>query len=97
MELPELRTVMEGHAGAWAQLLGEDPDPDAVLVRRRTDGSETHAPLSIRLAQAVHHGTDHRSQICTALTTLGIEPPGIDVWAYGEELGRVTEIPSTAG
>jgi uncharacterized damage-inducible protein DinB len=37
----------------------------------------------------VHHGTDHRSQICTALTTLGIEPPSIDVWDYGEQDGRV--------
>jgi uncharacterized damage-inducible protein DinB len=93
MELPELRAVMEGHAGAWAQLLGEDPDPDAVLVRRRADGSETHAPLSIRLAQALHHGTDHRSQICTALTTLGVEPPAIDVWDFGEQDGRVLEVP----
>jgi uncharacterized damage-inducible protein DinB len=93
MELSELRAVMEGHAVAWAQLLGKDPDPDAVLVRRRADGSETHAPLSIRLAQAVHHGTDHRSQICTALTTLGVEPPAIDVWDFGEQDGRVLEVP----
>jgi uncharacterized damage-inducible protein DinB len=41
----------------------------------------------------LHHGTDHRSQLCTALTTLGVEPPNIDVWAYGEEIGRVVEIP----
>ena len=38
--------------------------------------------MGIRLAQALHHGTDHRSQICTALTTLGVEPPEIDVWAF---------------
>jgi len=42
----------------------------------------------MRLAQAIHHGTDHRSQTCTALTTLGIEPPEIDVWAFGREDGR---------
>ncbi len=52
--------------------------------------------MSIRLAQAVHHGTDHRSQICTALTTLGIEPPLIDVWDFGVEDGRVVEIPPTS-
>ncbi len=55
--------------------------------------SETHAPMGIRLAQALHHGTDHRSQICTALTTLGVEPPSIDVWDFGERDGRVVEIP----
>jgi uncharacterized damage-inducible protein DinB len=38
-----------------------------------------------------HHGTDHRSQICTALTTLGIEPPYIDVWDFGEQAGTVVD------
>ena len=52
--------------------------------------------MSIRLAQALHHGTDHRSQICTALTTLGMEPPFIDVWDYGEQDGRVVEVPSAS-
>ena len=79
----------------WAELVREDLDPDTVFVRHRDDGSETHAPLGIRLAQVVHHGTDHRSQICTALTTLGIEPPLIDVWDFGEQDGRVLEVPPT--
>jgi hypothetical protein len=38
--------------------------------------------------KVVHHGTDHRSQVCTALTSLGVEPPDIDVWAYAREFGR---------
>jgi uncharacterized damage-inducible protein DinB len=96
MSLPELRAQMERHGPAWSQVLDRDPDPGAVLVRHRDDGSETHAPVSIRLAQALHHGTDHRSQICTVLTTLGVEPPLIDVWDFGEQEGRVTEVPPTA-
>ncbi|MGZ5214096.1 MAG: DinB family protein [Actinomycetota bacterium] len=95
MGLPELRAAMESHGAAWSRLLAEDLDPDAVLVRRRDDGSETHAPMGIRLAQALHHGTDHRSQICTALTTLGVEPPFIDVWDFGLQDGRVVEVPPT--
>ena len=96
MSLPELRSAMEESGGGWSRLMEADLDPDAVLVRRRPDGSETHAPVSIRLAQALHHGTDHRSQICTALTTLGVEPPDIDLWDYGEQAGRVTEVPPTS-
>jgi uncharacterized damage-inducible protein DinB len=96
MDLPELRAVMESNGDEWSKVLAEDLDPDAVLVRRRDDGSETHAPRSIRLAQVVHHGTDHRSQLCTALTTLGVEPPAIDVWDFGFEDGRVIEIPPTS-
>jgi uncharacterized damage-inducible protein DinB len=95
MGLPELRAAMEGHGAAWSRVMAQELDPNAILVRRRDDGSETHAPASIRLAQALHHGTDHRSQICTALTTLGIEPPLIDVWDFGLEDGRVVEFPQT--
>ena len=91
MDLSELRAATEGHGAAWSSLLAQDLDPDAVLERHRDDGSETHAPLSIRLAQAVHHGTDHRSQICTALSSLGVEPPSIDVWDFGADTGRVTD------
>jgi uncharacterized damage-inducible protein DinB len=93
MDLAELRAVMERHGSAWSELVASNPDPDAVLVRHRDDGSETRAPMSIRLAQALHHGTDHRSQICTVLTTLGVEPPAIDVWDFGEEDGRVVDVP----
>ncbi len=96
MDLPELRAAMERNGAAWSSLLAPDLDPDAVVMRRWDDGSETHAPMGIRLAQALHHGTDHRSQICTAFTTLGVEPPGIDVWAFGEQSGRVVEVPATS-
>jgi uncharacterized damage-inducible protein DinB len=95
MDLPELRAEMGNHGAAWSSLLAQDVDPDAVIVTRRDDGSETHAPMSIRLSQALHHGTDHRSQICTALTTLGVEPPLIDVWDFGEQDGRVVEVPAS--
>ena len=96
MDLPELRAAMQGHGAAWSSLLQQDLDPDADNVRRRDDGSETHTTVGIRLAQALHHGTDHRSQICTALTTIGVEPPPIDVWAFAELDGRVVEVPPTA-
>jgi uncharacterized damage-inducible protein DinB len=95
-ELAELRKKMEQHQTSWSEFLRTGFDPAAVLVRHRDDGSETHAPISIRLAQALHHGTDHRSQICTALTSLGEEPPLIDVWDYGAQVGTVVELPPTS-
>ncbi len=95
MDLAQLRAAMAEDGPAWSALLGRDLDPDAVVVRHRDDGSESHAPLSIRLAQAIHHGTDHRSQICTALTSLGMEPPEIDLWSFGQQDGRAFQTPPT--
>jgi uncharacterized damage-inducible protein DinB len=96
MDLRQLRAIMEGNGPAWAALLDGDPDPATVVVRHRDDGTDSHAPMSIRLSQVIHHGTDHRSQVCTALTTLGIEPPEIDVWAFAAEDGRVYETPTVS-
>jgi uncharacterized damage-inducible protein DinB len=96
MGLAELRAVMEGNGAAWSALLAQDLDPDVVVVRHRDDGSESHAPTGIRLAQALHHGSDHRSQICTALTTLGLEPPAIDAWDFADQAGRLVQIPPTS-
>ncbi len=89
MDLDQLGSQLEGHSAAWSAVLGSMGDPDVEVVVRRKDGTESHAPLGIRLAQALHHGTDHRSQICTGLTALGITPPDIDVWAFGDRDGRV--------
>jgi uncharacterized damage-inducible protein DinB len=94
MDLAQLRAVMADHEAGWASALAGDLDPDLVLVRHREDGSEGHAPLGIRLAQVLHHGTDHRSQVCTALTTLGIEPPAIDAWDFALVQGRLREVPA---
>ena len=85
--LAELRSAITTTGAAWMELLAGDLEPDTDMVEHG-DGWDFHAPLGIRINQVIHHGTDHRSQICTALTSLGIEPPEIDLWAYGEATGR---------
>ncbi|HXI44848.1 MAG TPA: DinB family protein [Candidatus Acidoferrales bacterium] len=94
MGLAELRAAMELAGPAWQAFIAGDLDHDADVVRHRDDGSESHAPLGTRLAQALHHGTDHRSQVCTALTVLGIEPPEIDAWAFAWSEDRLSETPA---
>jgi uncharacterized damage-inducible protein DinB len=89
--LAELRAEMEADQRTWIELLAQDLDADAVVKDVDEEGYERDATIGIRLSQAIHHGTDHRSQICTALTTLGVEPPLIDVWAFGLQTGRVVE------
>ncbi len=85
--LAELRSLMTSTGTRWKALLAGELDPDADVVELG-DGWEFHAPIGVRLAQVTHHGTDHRSQVCTALSSLGHTPPEIDVWAYAETTGR---------
>lgn len=92
LDLAGLRAAMATNAPAWAALVAQTLDPDTIVVRHRDDGSESHAPLGIRLAQALHHGSDHRSQVCTALTALGMEPPAIDAWDFADSQGRLAEV-----
>jgi uncharacterized damage-inducible protein DinB len=86
---------MEAHDPVWRRLVAGDLDPTTVVVEYEDSGYETHAPLGIRLAQALYHGTDHRSQVCTALTIYGIEPPAIEVWDFARRDGRMFTIEST--
>jgi uncharacterized damage-inducible protein DinB len=46
--------------------------------------------LWVPLAQFSHHGSDHRSQICTILTLNAIDAPELDVWAYAEAEGALS-------
>jgi uncharacterized damage-inducible protein DinB len=87
---------MEANGPVWQSVVEGDLDPDVVVIRHREDGSESHAPLGIRLAQVIHHGTDHRSQVCTALTALGVVPPEIDAWDFAAAHDRLVETPPTA-
>jgi uncharacterized damage-inducible protein DinB len=42
-------------------------------------------PISVFLAQAINHATEHRDQVNTVLTSKGVQAPALDVWAYYQE------------
>jgi uncharacterized damage-inducible protein DinB len=95
-DVATMRAVMEAHGDEWQRLVAGDLDPATPVVEYEEGGYETHAPLGIRLAQALYHGADHRSQVCTALTTLGVEPPAIEAWDFARRDGRMFTIKRTA-
>ena len=35
------------------------------------------------MVQAINHATEHREQIKSMLSSLGVTPPDIDGWDYG--------------
>jgi uncharacterized damage-inducible protein DinB len=49
-------------------------------------------PVSLYLLQAVNHGTEHRSQVATILTQLGVQPPEMDGWTYFLASGHMVPV-----
>ena len=96
LSIAELREAFAAYGPEYEKLLASSPDPDAWVIERG-DGGEFHSTMGLRLAQVVHHGSDHRSQVCTALTSLGMTPPEIDLWAYGEAVGRTRDVELSKG
>jgi uncharacterized damage-inducible protein DinB len=56
-----------------AELIGHDGNPDI------PDGE------GVLLLQAIQHGNDHRTHICSTLGALGEEVPELDGWSYWDE------------
>ena len=50
------------------------------------DGTMREVPKTIILNQVINHATEHRSQIMSIMTQIGIEPPDVSGWTYFDEL-----------
>jgi uncharacterized damage-inducible protein DinB len=78
-------------AAADALAVAGSGDP-AAIVRGGSQEQRYEIEAVVILIQAFHHSTEHRSQICTVLTTLGIEPPELSSWDWGLATGRMRAV-----
>ncbi len=44
------------------------------------------------MVQIINHATEHREQICSMLSALGVTPPDLDGWSYGEATNALIPI-----
>jgi uncharacterized damage-inducible protein DinB len=44
------------------------------------------------MVQIINHATEHREQISSMLTALGVTPPDMDGWSYGEAANALIPI-----
>ena len=58
------------------------------IVNLDWDGTPRDVPKTIILNQVINHATEHRSQIMTIMTQLGIDPPDLQSWAYFDEMEK---------
>jgi uncharacterized damage-inducible protein DinB len=82
--LDELADQLRDQAVRWRVLLARIGEVD-VMLPARVDRPELPHATNLLVVQALHHGTDHRTQICTVLSSGGYEAPDLDVWEYWME------------
>lgn len=60
-------------------------------TRLRTSDGYLVEPWVVML-QVVNHGNDHRRQVCGMLRAIGVAPPMIDGWGFGEAEGALVQM-----
>jgi uncharacterized damage-inducible protein DinB len=73
-------------ASAWETFLASDVDGERLLSPG--EGARP-VPAGIVIAVVLYHGSEHRGQVCTALSVLGHTPPDLTPWAYAFATGRM--------
>ena len=79
--LDVLRAAAELQAARWLALVDEAPELDVTLSAQHGDPEVMHGEDLIFL-QAIHHGNDDRTHVCTILGALGLEVPELSGWEY---------------
>jgi uncharacterized damage-inducible protein DinB len=92
LSFDDVVSLHERNAADWEALLDRGVDPEDDITHDRGNGETRHATVGVRLAQALHHGNDHRSQIGTALTVLGAPADEFDVWGWGGSVGLCRDV-----
>ena len=71
--------------------LARDEPSKHLKTRLQTTDGYTVEPWVVML-QIINHATEHREQICSMLSALGVTPPDLDGWSYGEVTHALTPI-----
>src|SRR4029077_6672322 len=90
---PGIAVLREHAVRSGDRLIGLAPriSPDEANEARFQDGLfKLHSGVVV--IQALHHGNDHRTHICTILGHNGVTYGDMDVWAYGEATGALERV-----
>ncbi len=60
-------------------------------IEEEREGQLMKLHLWVVVVQAIHHGNDHRTHICTILGAHAIPYGEMDVWAYGQATGAIIQ------
>jgi uncharacterized damage-inducible protein DinB len=92
-DFPGFDVLKEGARWAGDELLklAVSAREDTIVRVTRPNEPIYEYPLASFMVQVLNHSTEHRTQIATILTQLGMEPPRLSGWAYMREMGEFFE------
>lgn len=67
---------------------------DAEVTLPPFQGALYRTRKSFVLLHALYHGIEHRGQVCTTLTAIGLSPPDLDGWGFAAASGAVWPVDS---
>src|SRR5438270_8810462 len=83
-QFPGFEVLKEGVRWAGDELLklAVAARADTIVRVTRPDEPIYEYPLASLMVQVLNHSTEHRTQISTIITQLGIEPPIMSGWKF---------------
>ena len=88
--LAELQQAASISGDGLVALAKDEPINHLKTQLQTTDGYFVEPWVVI--IQVINHATEHREQICSMLSALGVTPPVLDGWAYGEATNALIPI-----
>lgn len=90
VDLPfaEIEQSLKQTGEALLKLVKEEKYPAEQLTTR----DEYYVQPWVILLQIINHATEHREQVKSMLTAMGMEPPSIDGWDYGDVMKALVPI-----
>jgi uncharacterized damage-inducible protein DinB len=73
---------------AEARWMGYLTHPDDAARKVFLDDGTYETNAAVVTAQALHHGSAHREQICAMLRGFGLDPPEVQPWDFADATGR---------
>jgi uncharacterized damage-inducible protein DinB len=90
----KLRELASNSADQLIESAGKVKPDEVIEINRDVGRFKLH--LGVVIIQALHHGNDHRTHICTILGQHDIPYGDMDVWAYGLATGAMVAVPANS-
>jgi len=90
MQFADLKGSLNKSGKGLLELARGEREPLAAKLQTR-DGC--HVEPWVVMVQTINHAHELREQICSMLNALGVTPPDMDGWSYGETTEVLVPMP----